>query len=163
MDSKNSHQVPSVSSFSLIPLIQTRRLLYMPMFHAAIVPIGHTTPFKAGHETYVMRRFEMEEFLQSIERFRVTELSISPPVVVMCLASPLLARYDLTSVKSCKSGSAPLGKSHQREFERHLASDGIFNQVWGMTETSCVASRFWYPENDSTGSIGRFISNLDVK
>ncbi|KAH0846695.1 hypothetical protein AYO21_08093 [Fonsecaea monophora] len=142
---------------------EVRRLLYMPMFHAAIVPIGHTTPFKTGHETYVMRRFEMDEFLRSIQEFKITELSISPPVVVMALASPLLPRYDLTSVKLCRSGSAPLGKVHQGEFEKHLAPDGVFNQVWGMTETTCVASRFWYPENDSTGSIGRFVSNLDVK
>ncbi|OAP56935.1 hypothetical protein AYL99_09047 [Fonsecaea erecta] len=142
---------------------QVRRLLYMPMFHAAIVPVGHTTPFKAGHETYVMRRFEMEEFLHSIQEFKITDLSISPPVVVMALASPLLNRYDLTSVKWCRSGSTSLGKVHQREFEKHLAPDGVFNQVWGMTETTCVASRFWYPESDSTGSIGRFIPNLDVK
>ncbi|EXJ71988.1 uncharacterized protein A1O5_04491 [Cladophialophora psammophila CBS 110553] len=142
---------------------EVRRLLYMPMFHAAIVPVGHTTPFKAGHKTYVMRRFEMQEFLQSIQAFKITDLSISPPVVVMALASPLLNRYDLTSVKWCRSGSAPLGKVHQREFEKHLAPDGVFNQVWGMTETTCVASRFWYPENDSTGSIGRFIPNLDAK
>ncbi|KIW26987.1 uncharacterized protein PV07_06769 [Cladophialophora immunda] len=142
---------------------QVRRLLYMPMFHAAIVPVGHTTPFKAGHETYVMRRFEMREFLHSIQEFKITDLSISPPVVVMALASPLLNQYDLTSVKWCRSGSAPLGKVHQRAFEKHLAPDGVFNQVWGMTETTCVASRFWYPESDSTGSIGRFIANLDVK
>ena len=135
----------------------------MPMFHAAVVPVGHTTPFKAGHKTYVMRRFDLEVFLQSIQKFRITELPINPPVVLMALASRHLNEHDLTSVKSCRCGSAPLGKVHQREFEKHLAPDAAFNQVWGMTETSCVASRFWHPENDTTGSVGRFIPNLDVK
>ena len=135
----------------------------MPMFHAAIVPVGHTTPFKAGHPSYVMRRFDLEIFLQSISHFKITDISVNPPVVLMALASPLLRQYDLTSVKWCKSGTAALGKVHQYEFEKHLASDAAFNQVWGMTETTCVASTFRPPENDTTGSIGRFIPNLDLK
>ena len=133
------------------------------MFHAAVVPSGHTTPLKAGHRAYVMRRFDLEVFLSSIQRFKITEISVVPPIVLMVLASPLTKKYDLTSVRSTLCGAASLGKVHQRQFEELLAKDACFNQVWGMTETSCVASRFWYPENDETGSIGRFISNLDVK
>lgn len=33
----------------------------------------------------------------------------------------------------------------------------------GMTETSCVATRFPYPETDTTGSIGKPIPNVDLK
>lgn len=32
-----------------------------------------------------------------------------------------------------------------------------------MTETSCFASLFPYPEHDNTGSVGKFLPNLDVK
>lgn len=32
-----------------------------------------------------------------------------------------------------------------------------------MTETSCFASLLPYPEDDDTGSVGRFLPNLDVK
>jgi len=117
----------------------------MLMFHAAVVPVGHTTPFKAGTKTHVMRRFDLEVFLQLIQKVRISELPINPPVVLMALASRRLNKYDLTSVKSCTCGSAPLGKVHQREFEKHFAPDAAFNHVWGMTETSCLASRFWHP------------------
>ena len=133
------------------------------MFHAAVVPVGHTTPLKAGQRAYIMRRFDVETFCASIQKFRITEVPVVPPIVLTVLASPITKRYDLTSVKSVLSGAASLGKVHQRQFEKLLAKDASFNQVWGMTETSCVAARFWYPENDQTGSIGRFTSNLDVK
>lgn len=36
-------------------------------------------------------------------------------------------------------------------------------RVWGMTELSCVASMFYYPEDDDTGSIGRIIPNCEAK
>jgi 4-coumarate--CoA ligase len=135
----------------------------MPMFHAAVVPQGHTSALKAGTTSYILRRFDLELFFTAIQQFKITEIAVMPPIVLMVLASPLTKKYDLTSVKSTKSGSASLSKENQLEFEKLLAKDAAFNQVWGMTETSCVASNFWYPENDQTGSIGRFISNLDVK
>jgi 4-coumarate--CoA ligase len=133
------------------------------MFHAAVVPIGHTTPLRDGNRSYVMRRFDLEIFLSSIQKFKITEISVVPPIVLTVLASPLTKKYNLTSVKSTACGAASLGKVHQRQFEVLLAKDASFNQVWGMTETSCVAARFYYPENDQTGSIGRFIANLDIK
>jgi len=36
-------------------------------------------------------------------------------------------------------------------------------QVWGMTEASCIVTRFEYPEDDLTGSIGRPMPNIDMK
>lgn len=110
-----------------------------------------------------MRRFDVETFLASIQTFKISELIVVPPIVLAILSSPLTQKYDLTSVKSTLCGAAALGKVQQRQFEQLLASDASFNQVWGMTETSCIASRFWWPENDETGSIGRFVPNLDVK
>lgn len=111
----------------------------------------------------MLRRFELEPFCAAIQTFQITELPVVPPIVLMILASPAAKSDNLRSVKNTQCGAASLNKVHQRRFEELLAPDASFNQVWGMTETTCVASRFWYPENDETGSIGRFISNLDVK
>jgi 4-coumarate--CoA ligase len=107
------------------------------MFHAAMVPIGHTTPFKDGSTNYVMRRFDVEIFLRSIQSFRLTELTVVPPIVLTILSSPLTKDYDLTSVQSVLCGAAALDKTNQRKFEELIAPDGCFNQVWGVsTETS---------------------------
>ena len=38
-----------------------------------------------------------------------------------------------------------------------------FTQLWAMTETTCICSYFYHPENDDTASVGRFMPNIDVK
>jgi len=77
--------------------------------------------------------------------------------------SGLTSKYPLTGVKDVSIGAAPLGLASQDRFKQLLDPGVTVNQVWGMTETSCVASKFWHPEDDRTGSVGRMIPNLDAK
>ena len=44
-----------------------------------------------------------------------------------------------------------------------MREDASYNLVWGMSETSCIATMLYYAEQDSTGSVGRFLPNLDAK
>jgi 4-coumarate--CoA ligase len=44
-----------------------------------------------------------------------------------------------------------------------MRDDAVFNQVWGMSKTSCIATMLCYAEQDSTGSPGCFLPNLDAK
>ncbi|EXJ84908.1 hypothetical protein A1O3_05583 [Capronia epimyces CBS 606.96] len=142
---------------------EIRRLIYLPMFHAATVPVCHTTPLRSGDETYVLRRFELEPVLASIQRYRITDLAVVPPVVVAMLKFPGREKYSLKSIKAVLCGAGSLDKDTQRQMQALLGPDVPLTQVWGMTETSCVASRFYYPEHDDSGSVGRMIPNLDVK
>ncbi|KAL2399759.1 Phenylacetyl-CoA ligase epaB [Exophiala dermatitidis] len=145
------------------PPHEIRRLLYLPMFHAATVPVGHTTPLRSGQVTYVMRRFELEPVLSSIHKYSITDLTLVPPVVVAILKFPGREKYSLKSVKMAFCGAGSLDKETQRQMQALLAPGASLTQVWGMTETSCVASMFYYPEHDDTGSVGRMMPNLDVK
>ncbi|KAI9731739.1 MAG: hypothetical protein M1834_004528 [Cirrosporium novae-zelandiae] len=139
------------------------RILCMPMFHAAIFPSAHTACLREGATGYVLRRFELEYFLASIEKYRISDLGIVPPIVIATIMSPITNKYSLRSVRAATCGAAPLGKEPQGRFEALLADGAPFTQVWGMTETSCIATRIAYPERDSTGSVGRFLPNLDAK
>jgi 4-coumarate--CoA ligase len=134
------------------------------MFHAAIVPVAHTTPLRSGHVSYVMRRFELELYLQTIQTHHITELTLVPPLVIALIMSPLTKKYSMKSVRLIICGAAPLSKEAQNKLKNdHCAPDCVFNQVWGMTETSCVGTMFPYTESDDTGSVGRPIPNLDIK
>ena len=66
-------------------------------------------------------------------------------------------------MKSVLCGAAPLGRESQSKLKELLPPEATVLQVWGMTETCCVASMFHYPENDYTGSVGRMLPNLDAK
>lgn len=81
----------------------------------------------------------------------------------MAINHPLKDTYSLKSVKIATCGAAPLDKHPQARLQALLDPSAPFTQVWGMTETSCIATRFPYPEPDTTGSIGRPLPNLDMK
>ena len=128
-----------------------------------MVPAAHIAPLRAGDASYILRRFEMEPFLSSIEKYQLTEMVLVPPVAVAVLKYPRLGKYDLKSIKVVLCGAGPLSKEHQNSLQHILGAETSFTQVWGMTETSCISSKFYYPERDESGSVGRMMPNLDVK
>lgn len=135
----------------------------IPCFHAAAVPATHVSALKAGHTLYVMRRFEIELFLQTMEKYSITDITAVPPMALAIVKSPLSKFPYLKKAKGGAAGAAPLDKEVQAKFKSLLAEGATFTQVWGMTETSCIATMFFYPENDTTGSVGRQIPNLEIK
>lgn len=96
--------------------------------------------------------------------FRISEVTVVPPMVVAILMSPLTqTKPFLKHAKYAICGAAPLDKELQERFLKLMSPGASFNQVWGMTETSCVATRFVHSEHDNTGSVGRPIPNVELK
>lgn len=136
----------------------------MPVFHAAAAPVTHISTLKAGSVLYLMRRFTLETFLETIEKYNVTDVSMVPPIVTAVVMSPISQRRPfLRRMRFACCGAAPLDKDMQARFRTLMVDGAPFTQVWGMTETSCVGMMFPHPENDETGSVGRLISNLEAK
>ena len=77
--------------------------------------------------------------------------------------SPLTENYSLRSIRKVGCGAAPLDKDSQAKFKALCAPGAPFTQVMGMTETTGAVSLFYYPEDDWTGSVGRFMPCTDVK
>lgn len=110
-----------------------------------------------------MPRFVLSDFINNVEKYQITELSLVPPMVISIIQSPLATRHKFRSIRLAHGGAAPLGKEHQMKFKDLLPYNTPFTQIWGMTETSGLAMSFFYPEHDETGSIGRMISNIEAK
>lgn len=140
------------------------RIIAVPVFHASAAPVTHISTLKAGNVAYMMRRFDLEGYLSTVERFDVTDLAMVPPIVIAILMSPLSQKRPfLRKVRLAACGAAPLDKDVQARFRSLMGDDSPFTQVWGMTETSCIATMFPFPEHDDTGSVGRLIPNLEAK
>ncbi|OQD82477.1 hypothetical protein PENANT_c021G01544 [Penicillium antarcticum] len=140
------------------------RIIAVPVFHASAAPVTHISTLKAGSAAYMMRRFDLEEYLNTVEKYNVTDLAMVPPIVIAILMSPLCQqRPFLKKVRLAACGAAPLDKGIQGRFRLLMGDGSPFTQVWGMTETSCIATMFPYPEHDDTGSVGRLIPNLEAK
>uniref|UniRef100_A0A8H7KDJ0 AMP-dependent synthetase/ligase domain-containing protein n=1 Tax=Bionectria ochroleuca TaxID=29856 RepID=A0A8H7KDJ0_BIOOC len=73
---------------------------------------------------------------EPIEQFKITDLALVPSIVNRLVNDPLVAKYDLTSVKLIACGAAPLGEEVIKLLEKKLPWTG-FRQSYGMTESCC--------------------------
>ncbi|CEL10842.1 hypothetical protein ASPCAL13951 [Aspergillus calidoustus] len=143
---------------------EASRVIAIPLFHAAAAPSTHFGILKAGHTIYMMRRFDLPVFLRTFEKYGITDLTLVPPIAIAILMSELThSRPFLKSVRTASCGAAPLDKDVQARIQKLLGPGAPFTQVWGMTETSCIATMFPYPEDDDTGSVGRLVPNVEAK
>ncbi|KAL4977175.1 hypothetical protein BDW66DRAFT_165913 [Aspergillus desertorum] len=132
--------------------------------HAAAAPSTHVGALKSGHTVYMMRRFDLPLFLQTCIKYQITDLTLVPPLAIALLMDDMTHEKPyLRSVRSATCGAAPLDKSVQRRLGRLRGPGAPFTQAWGMTETTCVAIYFAYPESDDTGSVGRLVASVEAK
>ncbi|KAL4955775.1 hypothetical protein BDW69DRAFT_182240 [Aspergillus filifer] len=143
---------------------QASRIIATPLFHAAAAPSTHFGLLKSGHTLYIMRRFELSTFLHTFEKYAITDLTLVPPIAIAILMNDLThSRPFLKSARVATCGAAPLDKGVQARIRKLMAPGAPFTQVWGMTETSCIATMFPYPEGDESGSVGWFVGNVEAK
>ncbi|KAK2413641.1 4-coumarate--CoA ligase [Trifolium repens] len=137
-------------------------LLTVPLFHV----YGFTFLLKcvAMMETVVvMERFGLGKMLSVLERFRVSNLVVAPPVVVAMSKEGATERYDLSSLKNVTCGGAPLGKDNFDAFKAKFSQVSII-QGYGLTESSAGVIRVVGPEEASrAGTTGRLASGVVAK
>jgi acyl-CoA synthetase (AMP-forming)/AMP-acid ligase II len=115
-----------------------------------------------GATLVTMPRFEFQEFLATVEKYKLTILPLVPPIVLGMAKSPALSQFDLSSVRLVFSGAAPLGEDLARELSKKLGCP--VTQGYGMTEASPVTHLS--PTRNTTlkpGSAGRVVPNTEVK
>lgn len=60
-----------------------------------------------GAQNLLMEKFEPELFLQNIEKYKLKFVGLVPPILVFLSRSPLVQKYNLTSLQFLMSGAAP--------------------------------------------------------
>ncbi|KAF4448153.1 4-coumarate-- ligase-like 7, partial [Fusarium albosuccineum] len=113
---------------------------FLPFSHIyGLVIASHTSTWR-GDEVIVLPKFELRAFLASIQRFKIRQLLLVPPVILQLLQMRhICAEYDLNSVQFLYSGAAPLGEETIREIQS-IYPGWTIGQAYGMTETATVVS-----------------------
>jgi acyl-CoA synthetase (AMP-forming)/AMP-acid ligase II len=106
----------------------------LPFFHVYGLAIILGLGLYRGATLVVLPRFQMEQFLAAVERWRVTRLPLVPPLVLRLARDPLVDRFDLSSVQVAISGAAPLAPDLARELATRLRC--LVKQGYGLTELS---------------------------
>ena len=144
------------------PPYEVSRLICLPAFHAFAVPLITGCAIREQQTAYIMRRFDIGPYLESIRQFQISEIPMVPTMLITVLTSPRTRKQDLQSLRSVWVAGSPLRSSTQVDFQSLLHPDALVTQVWGMTEIGWATMFFW-PESDNTGSVGRLIPSLSSK
>ena len=124
-----------------------RLLACLPMYHAMGQCLFVTMAPKRRIPSYVMEKFDFLVFLKCVERYRITELTLVPPIAVQLARRPETKNFDLGSVNTIASGAAPLSKElcTQLEASWPTGKNLTVKQGWGMTEYVFIWSLFLQP------------------
>ncbi|CAN1267955.1 4-coumarate--CoA ligase-like 9 [Linum perenne] len=137
-------------------------LMTVPLFHV----FGFFMLVKAiaiGETVVLMQRFDFEGMLRAVEKYRVTYMPVSPPIIVGMLKSELTKKYDLSSLFVLGCGGAPLGKDVAEKFMEKFPNVDII-QGYGLTESGGGGTRMINAEESKHyGSAGRISENLEAK
>jgi acyl-CoA synthetase (AMP-forming)/AMP-acid ligase II len=132
----------------------------LPFFHIYGMSVIMNAGLSRGATIVTMPRFDLDQFLQLLQDYRVTCAYLVPPIVLALAKHPLVDNYDLSSLQTICSGAAPLGADFTRACAERLGC--AMNQGYGMTEASPVThvgSGEWVKD----GSIGVCVRNTDAR
>jgi 4-coumarate--CoA ligase len=88
-------------------------------------------PLTDGVPVITHAKFDPEQFLASIEKYKATWALVVPPILVVLANSPIVDKYDLTSMKGMLSGAAPLGEGLIRKVMKRLGHGFQVTQGYG--------------------------------
>jgi acyl-CoA synthetase (AMP-forming)/AMP-acid ligase II len=115
-----------------------------------------------GCTLVTLPRFELEHFLSTLERYKVTYAHMVPPIVLLMSKHPTVDEYSLLHLRQVICGAAPLGKDVATDAAERLGVQ--VNQAWGMTELSPVGHMNPDPaETIDASSVGPCVPNAESK
>uniref|UniRef100_A0A0R0HAN2 4-coumarate--CoA ligase n=1 Tax=Glycine max TaxID=3847 RepID=A0A0R0HAN2_SOYBN len=85
-------------------------LCVLPLFHIFSLNSVLLCALRAGSAVLLMQKFEIGTLLELIQRHRVSVAMVVPPLVLALAKNPMVADFDLSSIRLVLSGAAPLGK-----------------------------------------------------
>lgn len=134
----------------------------LPFFHIYGLLVILNFGLYLGATIVTMPRFDLEQFLQLMQQYRVTRAPIVPPIILALAKHPVVDQYDLSSLRVVMSGAAPLSKELADACSQRLGC--VVKQGYGLTETSPVTHI--NPDKyaaQKPGSVGPPIPNTECK
>jgi long-chain acyl-CoA synthetase len=110
-------------------------LITLPLFHGYGV-FAVNLEFLTGGKLVLLRRWDTEEAMKSIEQFKVTEFRGVPTMYIQMLNYPDAGKYNFNSLQTCICGSAPMPLEVARRWKERYGID-----IWegyGLSEATTV-------------------------
>jgi len=115
-----------------------RVLAVLPLSHVFAMTVAMNLAMACGALLILMPRFDMGQLLRTVARQRPTLLPAVPTLLRAIASAPGIDRHDLSSLKFCLSGGAPLPAEVHTAFERLTGCKVV--EGYGLTEASPVVT-----------------------
>jgi fatty-acyl-CoA synthase len=162
-DFKRMGLEPVLDFISRFPLRRDERhLVVCPLYHS-MAPAFVTMVTIVGGCNVILRHFDPEEVVRTIERERITSILVVPTMLsrLMALPSQFLRRHDTSSLRWIMSGAAPLPTELARKVEE--AFGPVLYNFYGATETGLVTLALPGEHTARPGTVGRLIGGNQVR
>ena len=133
----------------------------LPIFHAYGLTLGLTAATRFAACVVLFPRFDIEQFLASMEKRPVTFLPGVPGMYDRLAAAAEEKGTDLTSIRFALSGAMSLPPATVERWEK--ASGGLLVEGYGMTETSPISLGNPIASSRRPGTVGVPFPSTDVR
>lgn len=149
-----------IQAFSLMP--GEVHLVPAPLYHSAPT-LGSVLAIALGGTVVIMPRFEPIEFLEAIERERVTSAMVVPTIVKRILALPeeVRARFDISSMRALIVGAAPFPVETKRAAVAYFR-DCVY-EYYGSTDAGLNTVLKPSEQLERPASCGKALPGQDIK
>jgi long-chain acyl-CoA synthetase len=139
-------------------------LMGIPLFHVYGMIAGMNVAMSMGASmVMVPNARDLKDVLENISKYKATIFPGVPLLYNGINNHPDVkaGKYNLTSIKACISGSAPLMRETKEEFER-LTGGKVF-EGYGLSEAPTATHCNPLLGTNKTGSIGMPLPNVEVR
>ena len=157
--SKNVQQI--VAWFPGFNKGEISHLGVLPIFHSFGLTCCMNICVWMGWTDVLIPRPEPQAILEAIHKYKINFFPAVPTMYVGVLNHPEASKFNLTSIKGCFSGAAPLPVEVIKDFEAKTGSQ--ICEGYGLSETSPVATTNPYKGKTKVGSIGLPMPDTDLK
>lgn len=124
----------------------------LPFFHVYGMTTVLLLAVIKSSKMVLIPKFDIDLALKTIDKQKPTLFPGAPTMYIALLNHPDIQKYNLSSIKACLSGSAPLPVEVQEKFE--MVTGGKLVEGYGLTETSPVTHANFIWGRRVRGSVG---------
>jgi long-chain acyl-CoA synthetase len=141
---------------------EERMLGALPFFHVFGLTTSMNFAIFRGWENILIPKPQPEQLLEAISKYKPTFAPLVPTMYIGILNHPKISKTDISSIKGCFSGSAPLPVEVIKKFEAKTGATIV--EGFGLTESSPVTHINPFAGSErKIGSVGLPIADTECR
>ncbi|KAJ7643428.1 phenylacetyl-CoA ligase, partial [Mycena polygramma] len=136
--------------------------LILPMFHIFGLLINLHYMLFSGVTVVIMPKFDFVEYLATIKKYRITNLSLVPPILTLFCKHPAMKDADLSSLRVIFVGGAPVSV-HLAEAMGEIVPQAVVEQGYGMTELTGILTMPPLNRRVATEAVGHLLPGCTAR